>query len=256
MVKLLVFCAIAASAMMLALAAPPAMRSYIPQTLAAQTQARSGDLLEIPRGPSMVGWKEIPIRDTGEPLVSLAGFRSRLAIDSGCWHPVLRKGAADRLALAARALPPGYRLLVLDAHRTVAEQDALFEDAERQFSRQYPEKGGAEILELVEKYVSVPSSDPRTPPPHTTGGAIDITILGPNGPLDMGPDGHQAEAATFFYSGRIWPPGVHENRRLLYTVMVEAGFTNYPLEWWHYDYGDQFWGHLSKRDAIYGLAED
>lgn len=56
-------------------------------------------------------------------------------------------------------------------------------------------------------------------------------------------------------AARVGPRLVHGNRRLLYTVMVEAGFTNYPLEWWHYDYGDQFWGHLSKRDAIYGLAE-
>ncbi len=122
-------------------------------------------------------------------------------------------------------------------------------------SQQYPEKSGAEIRELVEMYVSAPSSNPRTPPPHTTGGAIDITILGPDGPLNMGPNGHQAEAATSFYRGRIGPPTVHDNRRLLYTVMVEVGFTNYPREWWHYDYGDQFWGHLSQRDAIYGLAE-
>lgn len=253
--KRLTFCAIAASAMMIALATSPATHPFIPQTWAAQTGAKSGDLLEIPLEPAMTGWKETPIRDTGEPLVSLEGLHSRVVIDPDCWHPILRRGTADRLALAAQALPPGYRLLVLDAHRTLAEQNALFEDARRQFSTQYPEKSDAEIRELVEMYVSAPSSNPRTPPPHTTGGAIDVTLLGPNGPLNMGPNGHQAEAATSFYMDQLWPPSVNENRRLLYTVMVEAGFTNYPPEWWHYDYGDQFWGYLSKREAIYGLAE-
>jgi D-alanyl-D-alanine dipeptidase len=278
--KRLVFCLTAASAVMLALATSPAMHPFTPQTptyqvnevtpiptspakqfftpqtRAAQTGARSGDLLEIPLESSVAGWKETPIRDTGEPLVSLEGLDTRVVIGPSCGHPFLRRGAADRLALAAQALPSGYRLLVLDAHRTLAEQNALFEDAMQQFSTQYPEKSGAEIRELAKMYASVPSSDPRTPPPHTTGGAIDITILGPDGPLDMGPSGHQAEAATSFYRGRVGPPLVQENRRLLYTVMVEVGFTNYPLEWWHYDYGDQFWGHLSKRDAIYGLVED
>ncbi len=34
---------------------------------------------------------------------------------------------------------------------------------------------------------------------------------------------------------------VRENRRLLYYAMIDAGFTNLPSEWWHYDYGDRFW---------------
>jgi hypothetical protein len=36
-----------------------------------------------------------------------------------------------------------------------------------------------------------------------------------------------------------------KNRRLLYHAMKKAGFTNYPSEWWHYDYGDTFWGALT-----------
>ena len=39
---------------------------------------------------------------------------------------------------------------------------------------------------------------------------------------------------------------VRDNRRLLYNVMTEAGFTNLPSEWWHYDYGDKFWAHFTK----------
>ena len=47
-----------------------------------------------------------------------------------------------------------------------------------------------------------------------------------------------------------------ENRRLLYHTMVSAGFTNYPDEWWHYDYGNQNWGFLSGRKAaVYGKTD-
>ena len=43
------------------------------------------------------------------------------------------------------------------------------------------------------------------------------------------------------------------NRRLLYHVMVSAGFTNYPDEWWHFDYGNQNWALMSGRKAaVYG----
>lgn len=32
-------------------------------------------------------------------------------------------------------------------------------------------------------------------------------------------------------------------RRLLVASMTGAGFTNYPEEWWHWDFGNAFWRH-------------
>ena len=37
--------------------------------------------------------------------------------------------------------------------------------------------------------------------------------------------------------------------------MIEQGFTSYAEEWWHFDYGDQFWGSITGQDAIYGPIE-
>ena len=37
--------------------------------------------------------------------------------------------------------------------------------------------------------------------------------------------------------------------------MSDQGFTAYHEEWWHFDYGDQFWGLATGRPAIYGAAE-
>jgi D-alanyl-D-alanine dipeptidase len=33
--------------------------------------------------------------------------------------------------------------------------------------------------------------------------------------------------------------------------MIQAGFTNLPSEWWHYDYGTKFWGYFTGNDALY-----
>jgi D-alanyl-D-alanine dipeptidase len=238
-----------------ALAVSTVAGPFSPLLQAGYSSAAAGPLLEISSPPSMEGWSATPIKDTAEPLVPLKGLDPRVIVDPACLHPFLREGAAHRLASAARRLPPGYRLLVVDAHRSLAEQRALFESARVHFSTRYPEKSAREILEITERYVSTPSADPETPPPHTTGGAVDVAMLGLDGPLDLGPDGYRPESATGFFSGRGSHAPAHQNRRLLYTVMVEAGFTNYPQEWWHYDYGNQFWGHLSGRDAVYGLVK-
>ena len=44
------------------------------------------------------------------------------------------------------------------------------------------------------------------------------------------------------------------NRRLLWNVMTQVGFSNYPEEWWHFDFGNQFDAIQSGRQAIYGAA--
>ena len=44
---------------------------------------------------------------------------------------------------------------------------------------------------------------------------------------------------------------IRDNRRMLFHVMTEAGFTNLPSEWWHFDYGDRFWGFYNNCPAIY-----
>jgi len=46
-----------------------------------------------------------------------------------------------------------------------------------------------------------------------------------------------------------------ENRRLLYNVLTKVGFTFYPFEPWHADYGNKFWAQQSDKKAFYGYVE-
>ncbi|MBQ4051251.1 MAG: hypothetical protein IJD13_06430, partial [Oscillospiraceae bacterium] len=49
-------------------------------------------------------------------------------------------------------------------------------------------------------------------------------------------------------------PEARDNRRLLYHVMIRAGFTNYDGEWWHFDYGNPLWASRTGKEPFYGLA--
>ena len=38
--------------------------------------------------------------------------------------------------------------------------------------------------------------------------------------------------------------------------MTAVGFTNFPSEWWHFDYGDEKWGLFTDNAPIYGGVLD
>lgn len=173
----------------------------------------------------------------------------------------VRREMHERLVSAAKSLPQGYRFRIWDAWRPFALQHELFEkysvDIIRDFSLEnLPE---AERKAMICKFVSDPVADRKVPPAHTTGGAIDLTLLDPEGrELEMG-CGFDAftdktYAAYFETAEHVTSAAeaqIRDNRRLLYYAMTDAGFTNLPSEWWHYDYGDRFWAYYQKKPAMY-----
>ncbi|MFC7580895.1 hypothetical protein ACFQ23_12765 [Schaalia naturae] len=38
--------------------------------------------------------------------------------------------------------------------------------------------------------------------------------------------------------------------------MEGAGFVNHPAEWWHWSYGDPYWGLITGHPALYGPLGD
>ena len=124
----------------------------------------------------------------------------------------------------------------------------------------------SEIIEEVGRFWAQPTSNPSTPPPHSTGAAIDLTLADMCGtPLDLGgeidfigpkskPDFYEKDSLRNPYSKHHV---FHNRRSLLSTVMQQAGFVQHPNEWWHFSYGDQLWSWFSKLDnAFYGAAFD
>ena len=98
-------------------------------------------------------------------------------------------------------------------------------------------------------------------PPHLTGGSVDVSLFHrvTGEVLDMGSAfdeaGHLSYTAALENETDARLDAARQHRRILVGAMVQAGFTNIPTEWWHFDFGNQNWAYFSGADrAIYGAA--
>lgn len=156
----------------------------------------------------------------------------------------VRKSVYEMLLMAQENLPDGLKLKILDAWRPFLLQEELFYVYSKDIIKEFELEGCTkEQKELViSKFVCMPNKDQLVGPVHTTGGAVDVTLVDKDGaPLDMGSsfDEMTKRSYTVYYENEH-SDEIRHNRRVLYNAMTEAGFTNLPSEWWHYDFGDRF----------------
>jgi D-alanyl-D-alanine dipeptidase len=224
----------------------------------------------------------IAIHDNGEPLVPIPPEIARvdphpyvaLGAPYGDRSPFwLRSGVVARLLAAQTQIEvayPGWRIQIFDAYRPVAVQAFMVEQAlgevarDRgidlaQFAEDAPER--AELRAIVAQFWAPPSLDPATPPPHSTGAALDITLVDAAGhPLDLGSPIDECSARShpdhFADAANPTEQRYHTHRQTLATAMRSAGFAQHPNEWWHFSWGDQLWAWQTGGDrAVYGRVE-
>ncbi len=187
---------------------------------------------------------ETSVRECGEPLLDLRTVEAlqldlRLADPAGAFAHV-RVSVADRLVAAQTRLPRGLRLLIVEGYRPPALQWRYFADALARHRAAHPEWDEGRARIETSRYVAPPEVAP-----HTTGGAVDLTLCTADGvELPMGTSVNatppESDEACYTTSADI-SPEARENRRLLSAAMTSAGFVNYPTEWWHWSYGDRYW---------------
>ncbi len=190
---------------------------------------------------------------------------------------LLRREVIRRLLLAQkflRELDENLSLAIFDAWRPIEVQKFMYEYAISQelLSRGVTKKNCRDdkvledVTKSVEKFWAAPTFDKSMPPPHSTGGAVDLTLSSVDGSLlEMGgeidcigpvsdPNYFQKAAElNLDTSACLW----HSRRRLLEEVMKRAGFVQHPHEWWHFSYGDQLWAWLTNNKyANYGALND
>jgi D-alanyl-D-alanine dipeptidase len=218
-------------------------------------------------------WNAIPIHESGEGLLPLPPELLRMdphpyvAVgapygDSGSPFR-LRQGVVERLLVAQRQLRllrPGWRLAIFDAWRPLAVQRFMVEHAIREecaargIDPSSDPAGVRAVEQAVARFWAPPSDDPAAPPPHSTGAAVDLTLVEQDGsPVDMGsaidaigavsePDHFRRLAASLPEGDeRRLADARHTHRSLLREVMTGAGFAGHPGEWWHFSWGDQLW---------------
>ena len=140
----------------------------------------------------------------------------------------LQKDAAKMMAKAAqalKALKPDLKLLAYDCVRPVSVQRIMWDVV----------KGTPQ-----QNYVANPNS--KTGSIHNYGCAVDLTLVNKDGKaLDMGTKfdffGKKAQPRheLNFFRKKELTSQQYVNRLLLRLVMVQAGFSPIPNEWWHFN---------------------
>jgi len=186
-------------------------------------------------------------------------FNMQLPYATDCCKMRLR--TAKLLFKALDLLPSQYGFKIFDAWRPFKLQEAIYYAYRETIASKYFNKSSEEIDSIVNEYVSIPINDHKTPPVHTTGGSIDLTIflLDDGCELNMGTnfDFFGEMSNTSYFENNIPDSDnnsyieILKNRRLLYNTMTIAGFSNLPSEWWHYDYGNSYWASSTNNKAMY-----
>lgn len=179
------------------------------------------------------------------------------AIDAG----LLREGAAERLLRAAALLPAGHTFLVYDGWRPYAVQYRLYADYLCQLALDpaWQDRTVRELNAAADDFVALPRRGLPISYGHSGGGAVDLTILGPDGaPLPMGSDFDEFSPRSYadYYDAPGRDETVRANRALLRRVMTAAGFTGISSEWWHFDYGNKNWARRQGCAPFYASIYD
>lgn len=227
----------------------------------------------------MKPYHAIAIQDCGEPLVPipLEHFAvvqphpyQQLGAPYGQQSPYyLRDGVLQALWLAQDGLQqqqPGWRIQLFDAYRPLAVQRFMVEhtfqtllERDRLQATNLTAAQRDQLMAEVAQFWAMPSEDPATPPPHSTGAALDVSLVDAEGqPVEMGSPIDEVSPRSFpdHFAAHTDALGqaAHRHRQLLHQVMGTAGFRRHPQEWWHFSLGDQLWAWIVSHEPGQGGA--
>lgn len=229
---------------------------------------------------------QVPIVESGETLLPIP--HNHFAFETP--HPYevlgapydhaspyfLREGVLLALQEAQTHLQqnqPHWQIMIFDAYRPIAVQAFMVNFTYTQVlqekgwqanavSSSQQDQAWQEVYELW----APPNLDPKMPPPHSTGAAVDITLFDSHiqETVFMGSEIDELSARSHpHYFAKLassprTPPAekqlaqqADQNRTILYEAMRKAGFQRHPKEWWHFCLGDQMWAWLTQQEQPY-----
>ncbi|MGD1952493.1 MAG: M15 family metallopeptidase [Leptolyngbyaceae cyanobacterium] len=223
-------------------------------------------------------YQRIAIQECGEPLVPipLEQFTvvtphpyAALGAPYGEHSPYyVRAGILKALGQAQHHLQthkPGWQIQIFDAYRPIAVQQSMVDYTYAQLLESWQREHAAQtapkdkLLTQVYQFWAAPRHAAATPPPHSTGAAIDITLVDARQQgVDMGSAIDEISERSYpnHFADKSEGKRFHHHRTLLAQAMQTAGFYQHPHEWWHFSLGDQLWAWLSNHSvARYGRAD-
>jgi D-alanyl-D-alanine dipeptidase len=199
--------------------------------------------------------RKIKIVDNGEPLVDFLQHCPGLLQDKPRFNyrreTLLRQTAADKLCQANNSLPAGYQIAIVEGWRAPHIQRRMYMSAWKRWKEKHPDWSDVQLKRVVNRFTA-PLHD-RVPPPHSTGGAMDVALVNAAGEAyDLRSGYEMFDPAGFSLAAPKLTDEARKNRQILAAAMEGAGITNYPSEFWHYSYGDQGWAYRGGyANAIY-----
>lgn len=214
-------------------------------------------------GEPLTKLRAVPIKDNGEPLVDPRTLSPRIRLAER--HPKfpelkqkphVRKRVATMLAQAADSLPDGIILEIIEGVRPISQQRRMYQALMAEMAEKHPGWNKSTLHRITNQLCAPP--DDRCPPPHSTGGAVDICLV------DAASGEYLDVNAPFEWDEKCAPtilpgltPAAQANRDLLVRTLSATGLTNYAGEWWHWSYGDSGWAlRTGAPKAIYGRLPD
>lgn len=167
----------------------------------------------------------------------------------------VRKYIYDLLLKAKENLPKNYHFVVYEAYRPLSVQIEKWKKVQEKLSRENPhmDTTSEEFISMCNVFIANPY---RQGSGHQSGAAIDVSLRDDNGiEYDMGCNIGDFDKRTSTNSEDI-SDVAKKNRKILKNALEEAGFVNYPAEWWHYSFGDRLWAKLTgSAVAIFGKLD-
>ena len=146
----------------------------------------------------VAGWKEVPLKEGGEPLVPIGSFvgndfdriftssiyygerqdspYGRESLVGSLVTTFARKEVAEQLLKVESSLPPGQHIIVYDSYRPLEVQQSIYDQYFNALKQKHPDWTDEQLSDETQRFVSIPSTNPDRPSPHNTGGSIDVAI--------------------------------------------------------------------------------
>jgi D-alanyl-D-alanine dipeptidase len=201
--------------------------------------------------------RHIKIIDNGEPLVNFLDECPELILDDARFkyrrETLARKSMARMLCEANSSLmKKGFRLAIVEGWRPPHIQKRMYLGTWNRFQERHPNWSDVTLRRVVNRYTAPIHG--RVPPPHSTGGAVDLVLTDLEGNVQDHWSPYTWRDPTCF---QFDAPGLSEaaqkTRALLSDAITPTGLTNYPSEYWHWSYGDQGWAYRGGHPhALYG----
>lgn len=197
--------------------------------------------------------RKVPIRECGEPLVDFMKVCPGVLLDRPRFHyrreTLVRERVAEAINQAVAKLPKDYHLAVVEGWRPMHIQRRMYLGIWQRFKERYPDWSDVKMRRVVNRYTA-PYDSPKVPPPHSTGGAIDVILARADGsPYDHTTPYDRFDPACYAMDARGLSPEARQTRDILCDIFADTVLTNYPSEYWHWSFGDQGWAYRGGHEA-------